>query len=74
MFYAVETCNFDSDHPDEKFLSLTDADSIPQVVSFNEQLKAQSVVDSLNSGANNSTPRWWKVVREGYVLKPAFSP
>lgn len=60
----VETDNFDGDYPDEKFVSL------PHMTKEH----ATAVVDAINAGFGDLSPRYWKVVENDYVLQPGFEP
>ena len=63
MAKIVETCNFDSDYPDEKFL-------VSEYIKFTNDAAAK-VADELNHAANfNRTHhRFWKVVDDDYKLR-----
>jgi len=63
----VDTCNFDSDYPNEKFLPLGNM----------TEEHAKAVAKAINEGfnsANYSHPRYYKVVPNEYVLQPGFEP
>jgi len=62
----VETDNFGSDYPNEKFVNL------PTMREEN----AKAVVEAINDGFPdpNYMPRYWKVVKDDYKLQPGFEP
>lgn len=60
----VETCNFDSDYPDEIFVN------IPGCLSEEE---AQKIADIINQACQPHS-RYWKVVENDYVLSGGFEP
>lgn len=62
----VDTDNFGSDYPDEKFLPLT----------FSTQDSATRVADAINAELCNDdhASRFWKVVDSDYKLQPGFEP
>jgi hypothetical protein len=62
-FRVVETDNFGSDYPDERFTGppLTEED-------------ANRVADTFNEATHADHPRFWKVVPVGYKLRPGFEP
>ena len=70
-YHVVDTDNFGGDWPDEKFLSLGDIR-----LSFSDKKRAQAVADALNGPPEQAefAHRYWKVVEEGYQLKPGFEP
>jgi hypothetical protein len=65
FYRIVETDNFAGDYPDEKFVSLP-------LLSKREAEKISSVINECLSG--ESSPRYWKVVEDGYELIPGFEP
>jgi hypothetical protein len=60
----VETCNFDKDYPDEKFVDLP-----PMRMGH-----AMRVADAINEGFPPDHPRFWRVVEDDYKLAPGFEP
>lgn len=61
----VETCNFDSDYPNEKFVNLpwlTEEDAHDLCTKINELCYGPHAL------------RIWKVVPDDYELKPGFEP
>lgn len=67
MAKIVNTCNFDSDYPNEKFLN---------VDNMTEE-HAKVVAKALNDGFNRAGythPRYYKVVPNDYELQPGFEP
>ncbi len=65
LYQIVETDNFGSDYPDEKFVSLPllrkdDAEAIAKVI--NDKL------------GGDRAPRYWLIVERGYKLQPGFEP
>lgn len=74
-FHIVNTDNFASDHPDEFFLSLVDADGKHHTFTFYDKTKADEVCAALNNIVRaDHAIRWWKVVSAPYQLKPGFEP
>jgi hypothetical protein len=66
MYRIVESCNLDSDYPDEKFVG-----PIPL---FRREDHAQAIADLCNQEAGDNSARYWKVVEHGYELAPGFEP
>ncbi len=64
MSRIVETDNFGSDYPDEKFLN---------VFSMSEP-DAKAICDVINRAAGQNSTRYWKVVKDDYKLQPGFKP
>jgi len=62
-YRVVETCNFDSDYPDEKWAS-------PVL----HQKQAEKVAAIFNAAVPNTFDRFWKVVQLPYKLVPGFEP
>lgn len=60
----VETDNFGSDYPSEKFLNL------PLLT----REHARRIADAINSGFPEHSSRFWKVVENDYQLCPGFEP
>ena len=63
MARIVETDNYGSDYPDERFLLWPMAAD-----------KAQKIVDAINEAAGPGFLRYWKVVSNEYELQPGFEP
>lgn len=64
MAKIVETDNFGSDYPNEKFLLW----AMPHD-------KAQRIADAINDAAGEMHDRYWKVVDDdNYKLQPGFTP
>lgn len=63
MAKIVETCNFDSDYPDETFL-------VPEHIKFTNDVAAK-IAEGLNHAANFKCThhRYWKVVDDDYKLR-----
>lgn len=59
----VETCAYDGDYPDEKFLNL------PLLTKEN----ATKIAFLINNSFQNHH-RYWKVVENDYILSPGFEP
>ena len=66
FFKIVNTDNFGSDYPDEKFLDLT----------FWTRDSALRVANAINAELCNDdhASRFWKVVDSDYKLQPGFEP
>ncbi len=64
-YLIVNTDNFDGDYPDEKFV-----ENLPALLSKEH---AQRIADAINDSGPYS-PRFFKVVEEGYQLQPGFEP
>jgi hypothetical protein len=62
----VETCNFDGDYPDEKFV-----EGLPYLNDSQANVICKAI-NSVLSGDNH--PRYWKVVQDNYELSPGFEP
>lgn len=62
-YRVVETCNFDSDYPDEKWAS-------PVL----HKKQAEKVAAIFNAAVPNTFDRFWKVVQLPYKLVPGFEP
>lgn len=62
-YRIVNTDNFGSDYPDERF-----TDDGP----FESESAAQACADELN--VEEDSPRYFKVVRMPYELQPGFEP
>lgn len=61
----IETDNFDSDYPDEKFVNLP---SLPAE-------KANAVCDIINEMySGEQSRRFWQVVKDDYKLVGGFEP
>jgi len=60
----VETDNYGSDYPNEKFVNLPSMDE--------ESCKA--IADIVNNWAGEHCSRYWKVVPPDYELAPGFEP
>ncbi len=67
-FFIVNTDNFDGDFPDEKF--------VEHLPVLNNKEYAQQIADAINDGEvfGGMRPRFFKVVEEGYQLRPGFEP
>lgn len=67
-FLIVNTDNFDGDYPDEKFV-----ENLPRL---DDRAYAERIAEAINNGFGGSgmQPRFFKVVEEGYVLRPGFEP
>lgn len=65
-YRVVNTDNFGGDYPDERFIGET----------FVNHGEAVREADRLNGSDYNSprSPRYHKVVEEGYILQPGFTP
>jgi len=63
MARIVDTDNFGSDYPNEKFLLWR----MPEDA-------AKRICDILNEQGGVSSPRYYKVVENDYVLLPGFEP
>ncbi len=64
-YKIINTDNFDGDYPDEYFIN------IPSLSKEN----AKNIADILNKECSGySASRYWKVVEEGYTLRPGFEP
>lgn len=68
VWRIVEGDNFGGDYPNEKFVNL------PATYKH----KAQAIADAINAvfcpDDNPYARRYWRVVREDYVLQPGFEP
>jgi hypothetical protein len=63
----IETDNFGSDYPNEKFVNLP--------FMSEEACKAVcKIVNNFCSPPGHDSDRYWKVVPNDYVLKPGFEP
>jgi len=60
-FSIVETDNFDSDYPFEKWA----LNGALRLLTWEE---AEAIVNTINKVARESLRRYWKVVKDGYVL------
>jgi hypothetical protein len=60
---VVETDNFGSDYPDEKFIT----ESLPL-------LECQKIADDRNSIGGEYSRCYYKVVEDDYILQPGFEP
>jgi hypothetical protein len=61
----VETDNFDGDYPDEKFVNLP----------LLSQRTAENICETINlECSGDNAPRFWKVVKDDYKLRPGFEP
>ena len=68
LYRIVETDNFGGDYPDEKFVN------IPMSTRREDM---QHIADAINSVFCNRpypSPRYWRVVENGYKLVPGFEP
>lgn len=63
MYRIVDTDNFGSDYPTERFL----------LWPMREKY-AQRITDALNEEAGAQASRFYKVVDNDYVLQPGFEP
>lgn len=61
---VVDTDNFGSDYPNEKFV----------VNCWLTQETAKAIAKLLNSEGTEMSPRFYKVVKRGYQLQPGFEP
>lgn len=59
----VDTDNFDSDYPDEKFLLWPMS-----------HRAAEAICEVINREAGEHSSRFYKVVENDYVLRPGFEP
>ena len=59
----VETDNYGGDYPNEKFVNLP-----PMSLEH-----AREVANAIN-GFGEDCPRYWKVVKNDYTLRPGFEP
>jgi len=66
LYKIVETDNHDGDYPDESFVNL------PAM----ERWQAVRIQVEINNAlcTGDDSPRFWKVVPEGYILRPGFEP
>jgi len=65
-YRIVNTDNFGGDYPDEQFV-----ENLP--VFFNPQAAAD-VAKAINATQDEESPRYFKVVADGYQLQPGFEP
>lgn len=65
-FLIVNTDNFGGDYPDEKFV-----ENLPI---FTDRGDAEDVVAAIHAVMPGDSPRFFKVVEEGYKLQPGFEP
>lgn len=66
-FKVVETCNYDGDYPNEKFV-----EPLPARMS---EAQASRICDAIMTCVPDKMhPRYYRVVREGYALQPGFTP
>lgn len=59
----IDTDNFDSDYPDEKFWFWQMSEE-----------HAQAICDAINAANGRNAHRYWKVVPNDYKLRPGFEP
>ena len=62
-FRIVETDNYGSDYPDEKFLNIP---------ALSSKEKANEIADVINKHCCDR--RYWRVVPHDYKLRPGFEP
>lgn len=62
-FRVVNTDNHGGDYPDERWAS----EPLPEA-------EAKALARQLNTGKDDYSSRWHKVVREDYALQPGFEP
>lgn len=60
---VVDTDNFGSDYPDEKF-----------VTGCVSKKEAERIADRMNGFAGDFSRRYYKVVEDWYTLQPGFEP
>lgn len=65
-YKIVETDNYDGDYPDESFVNIPATDRASAVRIQIEINAAHCIGDDC--------PRYWKVVKEDYILQPGFEP
>lgn len=69
----VDTDNFGSDYPNEKFLAKVDSTGKTISIVMSKE-RAEKVVEALNAGVSEMSSRYWKVVADDYELQPGFEP
>lgn len=82
MHYIVDTDNFGGDYPDETYVKavvnaqdpITHTRDVAEAQGYADKVAAQGVADRLNARWGEMSPRYYKVVEEGYVLQPGFEP
>ena len=65
-YKIVNTDNFGSDYPNERFI-----DNLPYLSS---EWHAQTIADAINNITSPNCSRFWKVVKMPYTLQPGFKP
>ena len=73
FFIVVDTDNFGGDHPNEKYLSITDSEGNTRPRLFRKE-EAEKVAEVINSLSSKNAPRWYKVEPASYQLKLGFKP
>jgi hypothetical protein len=68
MARIVNTDNFDSDYPDEEFVT-----GLPRLSEAKLQMLCK-VINDLNDPGDGSQARYYKVVPDDYKLQPGFEP
>lgn len=63
-YRIVNTDNFGGDYPNESFVG----------GEFDTAYAAGREAEHLNGPRNDYAPRYHKVVEEGYILQPGFTP
>ncbi len=65
-YLIVETDNRGGDYPDESFVSL------PLLCEDDAKAIAEAINNRLCT--HDGSPRYWKIVENGYTLAPGFEP
>ncbi len=60
----VDTDNFGSDYPDEKFVA----------EGITDERLGKLMCKGLNSDGGEDSPRYYKLVPDDYILQPGFEP
>jgi hypothetical protein len=66
MAKIVNTDNYGSDYPNEKFV-----ENLPFPLT---EPDAEVICDAINSVVRQPHPRFWRVVPDDYQLQPGFEP
>lgn len=68
FFKIINTDNFDGDYPNEKFI-----ENLPPHLT---EAQATRICDAIMEAVRSpeGSCRFWRIVPEGYVLRPGFSP
>lgn len=70
----VNTDNYGSDYPDEKFLCWVDSNGTVSPVHFFTRESADLVSRQLQDIYGPNSARYYKPVADDYVLQPGFEP